>query len=142
MDYSKSLLLFCLLALSNQSLCAQDLTTHQWKNRLLLIIIEDSSSLELKQQLAVFAKHQAGMEERKLLVYQITPQHYRTTGKWQFSSKLYSSFHSGATPFEVILIGLDGGIKWQQNTILSCEKLFTLIDGMPMRRRELQKKKY
>ena len=38
-----------------------------------------------------------------------------------------------------LLIGLDGGIKLRQNSILTKEKLFAIIDGMPMRRRELKK---
>ena len=40
--------------------------------------------------------------------------------------------------FEVVLIGLDGGIKLRQTKLVSLDKLFTLIDGMPMRRNELK----
>ena len=38
-----------------------------------------------------------------------------------------------------MLIGLDGGIKLEQIQILSAEKLFAIIDGMPMRKREIRK---
>jgi hypothetical protein len=35
---------------------------------------------------------------------------------------------------------LDGKIKLEQSTILSTEKLFTIIDGMPIRKREIRNK--
>ena len=38
----------------------------------------------------------------------------------------------------MILIGLDGGVKLRQTEMISLDKLFTLIDGMPMRRREIK----
>ena len=41
-------------------------------------------------------------------------------------------------PFEISLIGLDGGIKLSQNEILTAEKLFGIIDQMPMRRIEVE----
>ncbi|OHX63799.1 hypothetical protein NH26_24710 [Flammeovirga pacifica] len=40
--------------------------------------------------------------------------------------------------FEVVLIGLDGGVKLRQSTILSKKALYDKIDSMPMRRAELQ----
>ena len=43
--------------------------------------------------------------------------------------------------FEVILIGLDGGIKLQRTKILTKEDLFKITDSMPMRRDELTRKK-
>ena len=42
--------------------------------------------------------------------------------------------------FEVILIGLDGGIKLQRTELLTKEDLFKITDSMPMRRDELTKK--
>jgi hypothetical protein len=40
--------------------------------------------------------------------------------------------------FEIILIGLDGGIKLRKNDIVSREELFSIIDAMPMRRNEMR----
>ena len=42
-------------------------------------------------------------------------------------------FHMN-THFEVILIGLDGYIKLQQNEVISAKNLFAIIDAMPMRK--------
>mgnify|MGYP000892552319 CR=1 FL=1 len=42
--------------------------------------------------------------------------------------------------FEVILIGLDGGIKLRQTEVLTKEDLFNIVYAMPMRRSELSRK--
>ena len=42
--------------------------------------------------------------------------------------------------FRVLLIGLDGGKKLDQTKMLSVKKLFNIIDSMPMRQAEIQKK--
>jgi len=52
---------------------------------------------------------------------------------------LFSSFIPKKDVFTIRLIGLDGGIKLEQNRVLSSEKLFTVIDGMPMRKNEIRK---
>jgi len=123
---------------------AQNLSTHQWKNRLILILVNDTPPPELQGQLTEFRTHSVGIKERKLEIYQIQPNQFQrglnTDNEWINSDELYKKYKSGDTPFEVILIGLDGGIKLTQNDILTCEKLFAIIDAMPMRRRELRRK--
>ena len=124
---------------------AQNLSTHQWKNRLILILVNDATSPELQAQLIEFRTHSAGMKERKLVVYQIRPNQFQrglgNDNEWITSNKLYQKYKSDDSPFEVILIGLDGGIKLTQNEVLTYEKLFAIIDAMPMRRREIRDKK-
>lgn len=41
--------------------------------------------------------------------------------------------------FEVILIGLDGGVKLRQTEALETKKLFDLINSVPMRQAEMRK---
>ncbi len=126
------------------NLNAQDLSKHQWKNRLVLILTNDTTNTNYKNQLKAFEAETEGMKERKLLVYHITPTQYCTENenkKWHNSSKLYTNYKQTNAPFEVILIGLDGRIKLTQNEVLTTDKLFAIIDGMPMRRAELRRKK-
>jgi len=40
--------------------------------------------------------------------------------------------------FGLELIGLDGGVKYRSTSAVPLEELWTLIDGMPMRRAELK----
>ena len=51
----------------------QDLSKHQWKDRLVLIIAEEKTE-KFQQQLTELQKHQQGLNERKLVIYQILPE--------------------------------------------------------------------
>ena len=43
--------------------------------------------------------------------------------------------------YEVVLIGLDGGIKLKKQDVLTTKELYNVIDRMPMRLDELKHKK-
>ncbi|NNC63365.1 MAG: DUF4174 domain-containing protein, partial [Gammaproteobacteria bacterium] len=40
--------------------------------------------------------------------------------------------------FAVLLIGKDGGVKARHESVPALSELFTLVDGMPMRRSEMR----
>lgn len=46
-----------------------------------------------------------------------------------------------ASGFSVVLIGKDGGEKLRRNTLLSSKELFAIVDAMPMRRAEREKRR-
>ncbi|MFT6356372.1 MAG: hypothetical protein ACJAYJ_000578 [Saprospiraceae bacterium] len=123
---------------------AQYLAIHQWENRLILIIADDKNNIDSKKQLAELQTVEKGLGERKILVYQILPaqfqQELKAVENWQKGNQLYTNYKKSKTAFEVQLIGLDGGQKLLQSTVLSAEKLFSMIDKMPMRRLELRRK--
>ena len=59
----------------------------------------------------------------------------------QFNNRNLLHFHvknSDEDYFRIILIGYDGGIKYDRENTSSLKVLFDLIDTMPMRRREMQ----
>ena len=61
----------------------------------------------------------------------------------QFNNRNLLHFHvnnnrNSDEDFRIILIGYDGGIKYDSENISSLKILFDLIDTMPMRRREMQ----
>jgi hypothetical protein len=59
--------------------------------------------------------------------------------EWKpLSNNTFERYKSHTHQNEIVLIGLDGGVKLRQNEFLGCEDLFAIIDGMPMRRRELK----
>jgi len=124
------------------TLLGQDLEKHQWKNRVLLIYGDDRNNADFLKQMKILSKDKEGLLERKLRIYQFAKNGF-TTGfnkVWFSPNSLYKNNVNNDDGFKVILIGLDGGIKLAQNSILSTEKLFAIIDGMPMRKRELNKK--
>lgn len=123
---------------------AQDISSHRWENRIILIIADEPSNKELKEQMEELKVNCKGLGERNLIIYQILPDKYRIgldeKEEWLQSSALYEKYKPKKGDFKIILIGLDGGIKIQDAKPLSSETLFATIDSMPMRQTELRKK--
>lgn len=122
---------------------SQNITKHNWKNRVLLVFSNDTNQDDFKKQQLILEEKVKELKERKVVVYLFTKSDYNFNfdENWVKSTKLSLEFTEAKNTFKVILIGLDGGIKLAQDSILSSEKLFTIIDGMPMRKRELRKNK-
>lgn len=120
----------------------QKLEKHQWNDRVILIFSNDKSSSELEKQVDLLQKEKVGLEERKLKIYQFAESDFKFgfDDSWKKSTLNLKRFFDKEESFKIVLIGLDGGIKLKQNTILTPEKLFAIIDGMPMRKREIRNK--
>lgn len=129
----------------SMTLTAQNLREYQWENRIILIITNDINSKIYTSQIQEFSNSSEDFKERKLIVYSVLPkQHKLENGNethWVPGSELYSKYNPSNKHFQVVLLGLDGGIKLQQNTVLTITKLFSTIDSMPMRRAELRDNK-
>lgn len=135
--------LFILFFIFNYlSLNSQDLTKHQWENRLLLVFSNASHADQLQMQLKAFETAKAEYLDRKLLVYIISEnetQCLNTKQAWP-KDKSLDNYRRTDKAFEVVLVGLDGGVKANKNQFFDNPSLFALIDGMPMRRYELNKR--
>lgn len=138
----KIILVFICLFSSTLNFYSQNLGKHEWKNRVLLIVSSEENNKLLSKQIEILKKESNGLQERKLVVYTIfkTYYTYNFKPKKQKSTDLYHQFNPKNQTFKIVLIGLDGGVKLNQTDFLSVEKLFTLIDGMPMRRYEIKSK--
>jgi len=101
-----------------------DLKHFQWKNRILLLFAPAGDE-RLKKQTNLIEASRAGFEERDLITLIIPEQ-----------SPLRTHFHIDNKAFTVILVGKDGTEKLRRQSVLDPEKLFRLIDSMPMRRTE------
>lgn len=130
---------FTLIAITfTMSANSQDITKHQWENRLLLVITSAENNPLYLEQLALFQQEPEGLEERKLLIYQVKKDAFKlgvSDGLWVSSAVLYHRYKKSKAPFEIILIGLDGGVKMRQTEVLALDKLYETIDVMPMRKK-------
>ena len=143
MNVIKYLFLFISLSTVQMSF-AQVFDKHQWNDRLILLITNDTQSEIYTKQLAEFVEYEPGLKDRKLIIYTITPFGYTTGFRNQNiikGNELYNLYKPKNEPFRILLIGLDGGIKMDRHSIITREELFGTIDSMPMRKNELTQKK-
>ena len=129
------------------NLTAQNLEKHTWKNRILIVKTSDSASAIYQEQIKEFSNATDEMKVRKFVLYKITKDHFEMidfTNPELIDSGKITGKPIGMTlndkeNFEVILIGLDGGIKLRQTEVLTKEALFNIVDAMPMRRSEIDR---
>ncbi len=126
------------------ALTGQNLSEHRWTNRVILIIATDLESEIYASQTQEFNTNNQEFEERKLIIYTIFTNKYKLENSkdnaWIKDSELYTTYNPTNSAFKVILIGLDGSIKIEQNKLLTSKELFATIDSMPMRRAEIRNK--
>ncbi|MDJ0645205.1 MAG: DUF4174 domain-containing protein [Flavobacteriaceae bacterium] len=123
---------------------AQSLTKHQWKNRVLIVLTDDSNDILYSNQIKELESDIKGLHERKLVIYKVSPKNYSVGLKvndFIDSDLFYKQYKRSSTSFEIILIGLDGGVKLRQSGLLTLKELFAIIDAMPMRANEIRQKK-
>jgi len=119
------ILLLLMSLISTWSPQTPDLKHFQWKNRILLLFAPAAGEERLKKQTDLIEASRAGFEERDLITFINPPE-----------SPLRTQFHIDNKAYTVILLGKDGTEKLRQQSVLDPEKLFRLIDSMPMRRAE------
>jgi len=124
---------------------AQPLVKHRWQHRVVLIFAEATTDSSMREQLAVLRKHEAGLHDRDLVIYQVG----RNAGIAPFGKKLSAAdvqalrqkYAKDYPAFRFILVGKDGGEKWCTDDQATIEALFARIDRMPMRRAEMRRQK-
>lgn len=145
MIYNK--ITFLILFIVTLSSFAQNLNTHKWKNRILIIQSNTGNNPYYQSQLEEFKNTKNDFKERKLVLYTILNNQYKKTDytknttneNWLTTDLFHKNTLDKKDNFKILLIGLDGGIKLNQNHILKKNELLNLIDAMPMRAAELLK---
>lgn len=97
--------------------------------RKILLFAAESTDRSLLDQQVIFAKDPTGLKERQIVVSVITPATNKTA---------FDSFHQKGNAFIFVLYGKDGGEKYRSASPVSLEKLYGIIDGMPMRKAEMK----
>ncbi|CAG5067525.1 hypothetical protein DYBT9623_00246 [Dyadobacter sp. CECT 9623] len=98
--------------------------------RKVLLFYKANGAQQLKSQLSIFEAAKKGMQERDINVESIpfSTQNADQWKKWKVDTN---------EAFTFILVGRDGGEKHRSDEAVPTEKLFGLIDAMPMRKREI-----
>lgn len=124
---------------------AQSLSSHQWKDRLVVIYSNATSNSTFQNQLNELKKESEGIRDRKIVIYQSINGKVKKglvgNENWDNSEIEFQKLNDSPSKFEVLLIGLDGGVKLRKTDLLTTEELFGTIDQMPMRISEMRRKK-
>ena len=103
-----------------------ELNQYLWKNRIILTFAEDKDHPDLIKLKVEMKENICEILNRDLLHF-----HLSNDGKTgNLATKNDQSFR-------ILLIGKDGGIKYESKRSVSLIQLFKLIDSMPMRQDEM-----
>ena len=103
-------------------------TPYLWKNRILLINIDEYEKIKLD-----FIKKECQIINRKLKIFVKKKKSFVDIKDSKKKFFLDSKFK-----FKVLLIGIDGEIKYQSDELEDLTKYFSIIDNMPVRQTEIK----
>ena len=122
-----------------------DLNVYRWKNRLLMVFSPSQEDPNYQLLVKEMQDQRNGLIDRELLVFEIFEKGESRFGNTVLKKEavdfLRRKFSAGQGSFLVILIGKDGEEKMRrQNQKVSLAEIFAVIDGMPMRQREMKER--
>ena len=135
------LILFCTYGFSVN---AQGLDGYKWKNRVLLLFDRSNETQALISQLNRFTSLKAKCSERDLTLLILTNRAVffdDATEVDKLDTNIIRNELDIPENFKgVVLVGKDGGKKFQGKFEVNPQTIFDLIDSMPMRRAEMRNK--
>lgn len=120
---------------------AAELGDYRWERRPLLLFAPTNSDPRLVETLSRIDADRCDVLDRDMVVGVVVGGGTSTLDgqviDTQQAQQLMGRYGVGDTDFTVVLIGKDGGEKWRVNDVPSLQTVFAVIDGMPMRNREM-----
>ena len=129
------------MAIMTITVSAQQLKEHRWNDRVLLLYTDDLANPQYERQIRELQRDWQGAEDRRIVVYTILKERYARGLPAESWVRKASPLKLPATGFYLELVGLDGGTKLREEQYQPIADLWSLIDGMPIRRSELSKKR-
>ena len=128
-----------LVFLLSHTIWSQDIDKYLWENRVIVILADKYNETRATDQFNNLKTEKDKLIDRRLVVYKCVED-----------KCMYYDFKNDAkvvsvdkeiTGFNVVLKGLDGGEKFNSDTVQKVNVFFNLIDKMPMRQQELSNRK-
>jgi len=127
------------------SLSSQVPDRHRWSDRVILLFAPTAEHIDYQRQEQLLSDASAAVEERDLVVYHLFEYSGAGPGGQALPKdrlqQLRDHYEAASDGFTFVLIGKDGSIKLRDTSVVPMERLFGLIDSMPMRRAEMRSKK-
>lgn len=131
-------------AATAQSTVEQFLAKYEWQNRIVLLFAPGPSNLLFRDQVHEFKGYEDGFADRDLITFHLFSGTESFQGNRKINKNLrdqfYRFYNVEKGDFIVLLIGKDGTEKLRQSKPLATDSLFSVIDAMPMRQREMRNK--
>lgn len=113
---------------------------YQWKNRIIVVSADQES--ELEKQVATFQNTNEAFYERDLILVTLNKNQLSIDGQDAShisAAQLRDYYNLPSQGFRLLLIGKDGGTKLSSSSIVDHQKIYNLIDSMPMRKAEMRR---
>jgi len=111
-----------------------------WEKRVLLMFTPDEQNAGFQRQQTILQEIEGGLSERDMTVIRAFSDDRVVLDEQshaQSSASFYRRFAVNSNEFRVILVGKDGTVKLDHDSVVGGVELFELVDSMPMRRVEM-----
>ena len=111
---------------------------------MLIVFAAQHSDKNFRIQRETLERNWKGVLERDMVILTVVSDAKPGFGEPLSAAEketLRETYSVKETDFKVILVGKDGGAKLTVNEPVSIEKLFRLIDSMPMRQAEMRERR-
>jgi len=118
------------------ALTAQKLSDYKWENRILILSDNNPDYNDARTALKIIESSAKDLNDRDIIIFLLKEGKLFDINEKQVkieNSDIIPKYFSG-----YLLIGKDGGVKAKNPYPLELKDLFSLIDGMPMRRAEMK----
>ncbi len=113
-----------------------------WKYRPLIVFAPDSQNAQLAEQRKRLSPVHGELRERDMTLIEIVGKRANVVFGPAVeidAAALMDALKVRGDRFEVVLLGKDTGVKLKSDSPVTSQDLFSLIDQMPMRRREMNR---
>lgn len=120
---------------------AGGLGDYLWERRPLVVFAPSGNDPRLTETLRNIDDAQCAFAERDMVLAVVVADGSSTLGGAAMapdqSERLRQQYGVAPDAFAVVLVGKDGGEKWRADNVPDLKVVFSVIDGMPMRSREM-----
>lgn len=120
---------------------SQSLKEYRWEKRIIILVSGKDATISSQKQLEALVSKKSALEERDLILFLLNKHSVVCSNKdaSQIDAvKLRKELKIDGAFEGVILIGKDSGVKMREEFHVEPQKIFDLIDSMPMRQTEMK----
>ena len=127
--------------LGSATATATELSGYRWESRPLLVFAPTASDPRLVETLKRIDATRCDFTGRDMVLGVVVAEGDSMLDGQPVdadeSRRLKDQFAIGDDAFSVVLIGKDGGEKWRVDEVPDLRTIYAVVDGMPMRSREM-----